>query len=146
VGDTVDFGVDLYRLWLAGEVLLPQVATVYEGENQDLHNTGFWEAGAFDRLGTTSPVAAPWQELRDGLVRLFAHTAMTLDLTGVALRRIASDYSQMDADAAAVMRQQIDSYRANAELPQAPGPIDVELPANAIETEIGADGVEVPVR
>jgi hypothetical protein len=146
VSDSTEFGVDLYRLWQAGKVLLPHIATVYEQDNQDLHNTGFQESQAFDRFGVTSPVAAPWQGLRDSLENLFAYTAVTLDQVGDALCSIADAYARQDSEASALMQNQIAAYQASPELPQDPGPIEVERPGDGYVTQIGPDGIEVPVR
>jgi hypothetical protein len=145
VSDT-ELGVDLFRLWRSGKVLLPRIATVYEQDNQDLHNTGFQDSEAFNRFGVPSPVAAPWQALRDSLVTLFADMATTIDLAGDALCTIATAYAEVDQEASTLMQEQITNYQADPELPQDPGPIEVEQPSDPIVTQVGADGIEVPVR
>ncbi len=109
VSDSTELGVDLYRLWLAGKILLPHVATVYEQDNQDIHNTGYQEAQAFTRFGVTSPVFAAWQGLRDGVQTVFADTATAIDLAGDALCSIARSYAAVDQEASVVMQSQIDA-------------------------------------
>jgi hypothetical protein len=148
VGQTDDeVGVDLYMLWVAGAIHLPRTAEVCEDNNQDVHNTAFWEGTAFvNEWGSQSAVAGPWRALRNAVQRVFHTSAINTDLAGHALVRIAQNYASNDAEAAETMNSLIADYRASAELPQPPGPLELELPGDPVETTVGGDGTEVPVR
>jgi hypothetical protein len=148
VGQTDDeVGVDLYMLWVAGAIHLPRTAEVCEDNNQDVHNTAFWEGTAFtNEWGLESGVAAPWRALRDAVQRVFSLSAINTDLAGHALVAIAQNYANNDTEAAETMNSLIADYRASDELPQPPGPRELETPGDPVETMIGDDGTEVPVR
>jgi hypothetical protein len=134
-------------LWVAGAIHLPRTAEVCEDNNQDVHNTAFWEGTAFvNEWGQESPVAAPWRALRDSVQRIFLTSAINTDLSGHALVAIAQNYANNDAEAAETMNGLIADYRASDELPQPPGPLELEDPGDPVQTMIGPDGIAVPVR
>ncbi|WP_203908797.1 hypothetical protein [Rhizocola hellebori] len=142
-----EVGVDLYMLWVAGSIHLPRTAEVCEDNNQDVHNTAFWEGTAFrNEWGQESDVAAPWRALRDSVQRVFSTSAINTDLAGHALVAIAQNYANNDAEAAETMNSLIADYRASDELPQPPGPLELENPGDPVQTTTGPDGTEVPVR
>lgn len=148
VGDAdSEIGVDLYMLWVAGAIHLPRTAEVCEDNNQDVHNTSFWEANAFlNDWGVASPVGEPWTALRDSVQRIFFTSALNTDMAGHALVRIAQNYADNDVEAAETMNRLIAEYRASAELPQPPGPLELENPGAPVQTTTDAEGNEVPVR
>jgi hypothetical protein len=140
-------GVDLYMLWVAGAIHLPRTAEVCEDNNQDVHNTAFWEGTAFlDEWGRATQVSAPWIALRDAVQRVFSESAINTDLAGHALVAIAQNYAGTDAAASETMHRLVGEYQANGELPQPPGPLELENPGQPVQTQVGVDGVEVPVR
>lgn len=134
-------------LWVAGAIHLPRTAEVCEDNNQDVHNTAFWEGTAFTtEWGQESDVAGPWRALRDAVQNVFTVSAINTDLAGHALVRIAQNYANNDAEAAETMNSLIADYRASDELPQPPGPLELENPGDPVQTTVGADGTESPVR
>lgn len=134
-------------LWVAGAIHLPRTAEVCEDNNQDVHNTAFWESNAFlNDYGLASPVGEPWTALRNLVQGVFSTSAINTDLSGHALVSIANNYASHDAEAAETMNRLIAEYRASDELPQPPGPLELNNPESAVETTIDADGNEVPVR
>ncbi len=142
-----EIGVDLYTLWVAGAVLLPRTAEVCEDNNQDVHNTAFWQDTAFnDDWGFPGPVSAPWIALRDAVQQVLSTTAINTDLAGHALVAIANNYANTDTAAGETMHRLVDQYRNDGSLPQPPGPLELENPGAPVQTMVGPDGVEVPVR
>jgi hypothetical protein len=73
-------------------------------------------------------------------------SAINTDLSGHALVAIAQNYANNDAEAAETMNGLIADYRASDELPQPPGPLELEDPGDPVQTMIGPDGIAVPVR
>lgn len=134
-------------LWVAGAIHLPRTAEVCEDNNQDVHNTAFWESNAFvDEVRVPSPIGEPWIALRNHVQQIFTTAAINTDLSGHALVAIANNYASHDAEAAETMNRLIAEYRASGELPQPPGPLELENPGSPVQTTIDEHGNEVPVR
>lgn len=98
-----DLGVDLYELWRAGSVVLPDVATQFtdaaalldpQGARGAFHRTGGLGAGGGAYGAFTS-----WHSLAATLDGFLNETATNLRDTGRALVMIADDYAATDAEA-----------------------------------------------
>lgn len=138
--------VNLEELWQAGRVLLPHLAEVYEDDNQDIHNTAFYEAEAFTWSDGTSPCLGPWQMLRDTVQNLFADTADGLVSVGQALILATDHYTATD-EASAELTNRINAYLTSPlDLLQPPDGLQLERPGDGFEIGITADGSEVPLR
>jgi hypothetical protein len=95
-GSGQTFGADLYHLYYAGRVSLPDTAASYAGIGNDVYTVrgqiqGLVDAGIFEvnRLLTVQ------QNLNDG----FAKTAEHCEIAGQALVTMANDYARTDEDA-----------------------------------------------
>jgi hypothetical protein len=132
---------ELFGLWKAGSISLPQVAALYAQGSRDMHNTGYYQRDAFRRTETqiewndgslfpsaeSSPALGPvlphWSALRDRLQLIMARTATNLTDAGTALCMIANEYAQTDGDAATRLNQLIEERRGSPSLDQPPGEI-----------------------
>ena len=99
-------------LWKAGAIQLPHMAVQYAQSNRDAHNAGWRESEGFDRnmiasgrgiwyealktSTTPSPVAEPFQALRQLLQQAVGHTAEQLEASGRALVIIGESYADED--------------------------------------------------
>lgn len=97
VGSGSTFGADLYALYAAGRVHLPEAALVYEQMTEQLHGLQPLMARCAEAAGLN---LGSLLEDRDTLQFAFRKTSLHLAEAGDALVRIADDYVRTDEAAA----------------------------------------------
>lgn len=97
VGSGREFGADLYRLYFAGRVSLPDTATAYEEIANTVYNSraplSYVISQGFTEL---SRVLSAQEDLNFGLAR----TSQNCHRAGIALVAIANEFARTDDDAA----------------------------------------------
>jgi len=163
MSDSELVAAELYDIWVAGKISMPQVASVYAQGSRDMHNTSWRESEAFahprldismdgilpnievvDDLG---PVYPHWSALRNALQIIMAETAGSLSDAGEALCMIAQTYASGDAETAAGLNALIDERLADPGLDQPPGaPPVVKRPGDPHDTvTIDLPSVDLPL-
>jgi hypothetical protein len=152
MSDSELVAAELYDLWVAGKISMPQVAAVYAQGSRDMHNTSWRESEAFahpklqvdfgtgflpsievvDDLG---PVYPQWSALRNALQTIMAETATSLTDAGAALCMIAQEYASGDAETSAGLQSLIDERLADPGLDHPPSRIpDIKRPGDPYDT------------
>jgi hypothetical protein len=123
-----ELGVDLYKLWVVGQVRLPAGAQVYAEANHNLANIGYLESifrrDAHFTGDSYGPVLVPWTELHDTLQAILADASENMDLSGQALCEAVQYYANSDADA----KKKLDSTRDQNESTITVDPTDPVYP------------------
>lgn len=145
--DGQELGAELFELWKAGEILLPQAAVPYAQATRDLHNAGWRPAAVFDR-----PAASWLTSLRNLLTDTMASTAESLVATGTALVAVSQAYAAQDAEAAVQLTALQAERAANPDGLATQGP-DVPEPRHPgdpfeiqVVTDANGETHEEPVR
>jgi hypothetical protein len=133
VGSGPGFGADLYQLYYAGRVKLPEIAFRYYELTTGLHETQGTGGAAFAKVSGREPAHLLWIGLRDELQEIFRESSINFDDTGEALVDIANRYSRTDDEAAEALAAQLDEHA---------GEIADEL--EKLTTDFQVDPVDVP--
>lgn len=99
VGSGEDFGTDLYQLYLAGRVHIPETAEQFNDLATAVHRTHAPSVRAFAVAGSYDRAHRLWMDLRDDLQEVFRETCLNMDAVGRALVAIADLYVQTDEEA-----------------------------------------------
>lgn len=110
VGSGPGFGADLYQLYYAGRVRLPEIAFRYYELTTALHDTQTTSGAAFASLTERQPAHQAWLDLRDELQEVFRRSSINFADTGKALVEIADRYSRTDADAAEALATKLNEH------------------------------------
>lgn len=131
-----DLGADLFELWKAGKVFLPQVAEVYLQANGTVADTSKEDTAAFSRPvpdyrrggfnDQSGQVYPHWQALRDRFQEILGKTAANLVGQGEALMTIVKMYADADEEARRALENAIADRADNPNL--AP-PHEEQLPS-----------------
>jgi hypothetical protein len=127
VGTGPGFGADLYQLYRAGRLLLPEIAMRYYELATALQDTQGTSLAAFTAIGDRDPAHRVWIDVRDELQEVFRTSSINFRDTGEALVEIADRYARTDSEAADRMAdlldQNDDQYQSEPLIvPDAPAP------------------------
>ncbi|HZN76377.1 MAG TPA: hypothetical protein VFC00_32520 [Micromonosporaceae bacterium] len=151
---------ELYDIWVAGKISMPQVAAVYAQGSRDMHNTSWHEDEAFNQprldidlfppsievVQDLGPVYPQWSTLRNTLQSILANTATSLTDAGAALCMIAQTYADGDSETSAALRSLIDERLADPGLDQPPGTIpDIKRPGDPHDTVTVHETIDIPL-
>jgi hypothetical protein len=151
VGSGPGFGADLYQLYYAGRVKLPDIAFRYYELTSGLHETQGTSIAAFAKVGGREPAHQLWMDLRDELQDVLRTSSINFADTGEALVDIADRYSRTDDEAADALAAELDRSSGEiadelAELSEdfQTDPVDVPTPPAPAEYTPSPAGVGGP--
>jgi hypothetical protein len=160
MADSDVVAAELYDLWVAGKISMPQVAAVYAQGSRDLHTTRWRETEAFEQprleidlyppnievVQNLGPVYPQWSALRNTLQNILANTATSLTDAGAALCMIAQTYADGDTETSTALRSLIDERLADPGLDQPPGTIpEIKRPGDEHDTVTVHETIDIPL-
>jgi hypothetical protein len=133
VGSGTGFGADIYQLYKAGRLHLPEIAQQYHDLTQLVHRTQGPSARTFDVDGYVERAHRLWMELRDELQEILRESCLNFEDAGAALVRVADNYVRTDEQAQREMARLMDEedhlYEAKRRaVPTPPAPADYSPP------------------
>lgn len=141
VGHGTLFGADLFYLFKAGKLLVPDAAIRFADGANHIHNT----TGALEGLATTTGERALHKlvAIREDVHRALRRTAVNMNETGVALVDTAIVYARTDSAALARFRRMRQKFEDNSDSDYPPQFVEPPRPGETPPTEFPM-GVALP--
>lgn len=121
VGTGREFGADLYQLYRAGRLMLPEVAGLYADLTTEVHRVSGAARHLFEVDGYVEPAHSLLMHLRGDLQDALRVTSVNIGETGRALVEIAAQFVATDQEAAEAFTKLLEGdreeYRASPSLP-----------------------------